>query len=76
MDGTQVSVLEKTNKVGLGCLLKGKDGRSLESKITLEILGNLTYKTLEGKLADEQVGRALIPAYLAQRNGPRPAGTK
>jgi hypothetical protein len=48
MDGAQVGVLEKTNKVGLGSLLKSEDGRSLEAKITLEVLRNLTNKTLEG----------------------------
>ena len=55
MDGTEVRVLEETHEVGLGSLLKGKDGRSLESKVTLKVLGNLTHKTLEGKLTNEEV---------------------
>ena len=50
MDGTQVGVLKKTYVVCLRGLLQGKDGRSLEPKILLEILGNLTYQTLEGEL--------------------------
>ena len=71
MDGTQVGVLEQTNKVCLGGLLQGKDGRSLESKITLEILGNLTYKTLEGELADEKIGGLLVPTDLTKGNSSR-----
>ena len=69
MDGTQVGVLEESNEVGLGSLLKSKDGRSLETKITLEILGNLTHKTLEGKLADEEVGGLLVPTDLTKGDG-------
>jgi hypothetical protein len=66
MDCTQVGVLEETNKVGLACFLQGKDGRSLESKVTLEILGNLTYQTLEWCLFDEEVGRLLVSTDLTE----------
>ena len=69
MDSTQVGVLEKTNEVSLGGLLKGKNGRSLEAKITLEILGDLTDKTLEGELADEQVGGLLVTTDLTESDG-------
>ena len=48
MDGAQVRVLEQANEVGLGGFLQGKNGRSLEAKITLEILSDLTDETLEG----------------------------
>ena len=66
MDGAQVGVLEKSNKVGLSSLLKGKNGRSLETKIGLEVLGDLTHKTLEGQLADEKVGRLLVTTDLTK----------
>ena len=69
MDGAQVGVLEKTNEVGLGSLLEGKNGRSLEAKVALEILGDLTDETLEGQLADEEVGRLLVPTDLAKGDG-------
>ena len=35
MDGTQVVVFEETDEVSLGCLLKGHDGRGLETEIGL-----------------------------------------
>ena len=69
VNGAQVGVLEKTNKVGLSSLLKGEDGRSLEAKIALEILGDLADQTLEGKLADEEVGGLLVPTDLAKGDG-------
>jgi hypothetical protein len=69
MDGAQVGVLEEANKVGLSSLLKGKDGRALESKITLEVLGDLTHETLKGKLADEQIRRLLVATDLTKRYG-------
>jgi hypothetical protein len=42
MDSTQVGILEKSNEVSLSCLLKGKDGRSLEPQVRLEVLGDFT----------------------------------
>jgi len=69
MDGAQVRVLKKTNEVGLGRLLKGEDGRGLEAKIGLEVLGNLTDKALEGRLTNEQLGRLLIFPNLTEGDG-------
>jgi hypothetical protein len=48
MNSAQVRVLEQADKVCLSSFLKGKNGRSLEAKIALEILSNLTNETLEG----------------------------
>ena len=61
MDGTEVGVLEETHQVGLTGLLKSHHGRALEPQISLEVLGNLTDKTLEGQLADEQLSGLLVP---------------
>ena len=71
MDGTQVGILEKTNEVSFGGLLKGKDGRSLETQVGLEVLGDLTDETLEGKLADEEVGGLLVTTDLTKSDGSR-----
>ena len=71
VDGTQVGVLEKTDKVGLGGFLEGQDGGSLESKVTLEVLSNLTDKTLERQLADEKVSGLLVTANLSKSDGSR-----
>jgi hypothetical protein len=71
VDGTQVGILKKTNEVSLGSLLKGKDGRSLETQVGLEVLGDLTDETLEGKLADEEVGGLLVTTDLTKSDGSR-----
>jgi hypothetical protein len=47
VDGSQVGVLEQRDEVSLSGLLKSHDGRGLESKIRLEVLGDLTNETLE-----------------------------
>ena len=69
MDGAKVGVLEEANEVGLGGLLEGKDGRSLEAEVGLEVLGDLTDETLEGELADEEVGGLLVTTDLTESDG-------
>jgi hypothetical protein len=66
MDGAKIGVLEKTNEVSLSCLLKGKDSRSLESKISLKVLGDLTHKSLERKLADKKLSGLLVTSDLTK----------
>ena len=60
MDGCQVGVLKQTNQVSLSCLLKGQNSAGLEPQVCLEVLGNLTHKPLERKLADQQLSRLLV----------------
>ena len=72
MDGAQVGVLEKTNKVGLASLLKGHDGGALEAEIGLEVLGDLTDKTLEGQLADEELSGLLVSPDLTESHSSGP----
>ena len=69
VDGAKVGVLEEANEVGLGGLLEGKDGRSLEAEVGLEVLRDLADETLEGKLADEEVGRLLVATDLTEGDG-------
>jgi hypothetical protein len=71
VDGTQVGIFEKTDKVCLGGFLKGQDGRTLETKVRLKILSNLTHKTLEGQLANEKVGGLLVTADLTEGDSSR-----
>ena len=71
VDGAQVGVLEETNQVSLASLLQGHDGRALEAQVGLEVLGNLTHKTLEGQLADEELRALLVATDLTKSNGTR-----
>ena len=72
VDGAQVGVLEQTNQVGLAGLLEGHDGRALEPQVGLEVLGDLTDQTLEGQLADEELGALLVPTDLTESHGSGP----
>ena len=45
VNGTQDGIFEKTNQVGLASLLESHNSRALESKISLEVLGNFTNQT-------------------------------
>lgn len=66
VDGAQVGVLEEGDEVGLDGLLEGADGGRLEAEIGLEVLGDLTNETLEGELADQELGRLLITTDLTE----------
>ena len=71
VDRAQVGVLEEADQVCLGGLLQGNDSRRLEAQVGLEVLGDLSDQALEGQLADQQLGRLLVAADLAERNGAR-----
>ena len=76
VDGAQVGVLEKSDEVGLAGLLEGHDGRALEAKVGLEVLGDLPDQALEGQLADEELGGLLVSPDLTEGHcaGPVPVG--
>ena len=69
MDGAQVGVFEEGDEVGLNGLLESTDGGGLEAEVGLEVLGDLTNKTLEGQLADEELGGLLVATDFTQSDG-------
>jgi hypothetical protein len=69
VDGAQVGVLEERDEVSLDGLLESTDGGGLEAEIRLEVLSNLTDKTLEGQLADEKLGGLLVATDLTESDG-------
>jgi len=72
VDGAQVGVFEERDEVGLGSFLEGEDGGTLEAEVVLEVLGDLTDETLEGELAEQQVGGLLVAADLAESDSAGP----
>ena len=72
VDGAQVGVLEESDEVSLAGLLEGHDGGALEPQVGLEVLGNLPDQTLEGQLADEELGGLLVPPDLTEGDGTGP----
>lgn len=69
MDGAKVGILEEGDEVGLDGLLEGADGGGLEAEVGLEVLGDLTNKTLERKLADQELSRLLVTTDLTESDG-------
>jgi len=65
MDSTQIGILKESDKIRLSSLLKSKYSGRLETEISLEVLCNLTYKTLEGSLTDKEISRLLILSNLS-----------
>ena len=71
VNSTQIGVLEEMHEVGFGRLLQSKYGGALETKVTLEVLGDLAHEALERELANEELGRLLIATDLTKRNRSR-----
>ena len=69
VDGAQVGVLEESDEVSLSSLLESHDSGRLESEISLEVLSNLTNKSLEWQLADEELGGFLVTTDLTKGDG-------
>jgi hypothetical protein len=64
MKGTQVCVLKQSNEVCFQSLLEGKYSSALETNVILEILSNLSYQTLDWRLANQKVSRLLVSLDL------------
>jgi hypothetical protein len=69
VDGAQVGVLKERDEVGLNGLLESTDGRGLEAEVGLEVLSNFTDQTLEGQLADQELGGLLVATDFTQSDG-------
>ena len=73
MDGTQVGVFEQGHEVGFGSLLEGQDGSALPAlfvRFRAKFIGNFADQSLEGQLADQQVGAPLVFANLTESHCP------
>jgi hypothetical protein len=51
--------------------LKSANGGRLESEIGLEVLGDFTDKTLEGKFSDQELSGLLVATDLTESDGTR-----
>ena len=66
VDSAQVGVFKERDEVSLNGFLEGTDGRGLEAQVGLEVLCDFTDKTLEGKLADQELGGLLVTTDLTE----------
>lgn len=66
VDSAEVRVLEQAYKIGFCSLLQRQHGLTLETKVRLEVLGNLANQSLERQLPDEQLSALLVFANLTK----------
>ena len=66
VNGTQVGVLKQSNEVSFRSLLEGMYSRALETTVRLELLSNLSYQTLEWRLANQRVSGLLVSLDLSK----------
>ena len=69
VDCAQVGVFEKTDQVRFAGFLQGHNGAALETKVGLEILSDLTDKSLEWQLADQKLSALLVTTDFAKSDG-------
>lgn len=69
VDGAKVGIFEERDEVSLDGLLESTDGGRLEAEVRLEVLGDFTDETLEGKLSDEELSRLLVATDLTESDG-------
>ena len=55
VDGAKIGVFEEGDEVSLSSLLEGKNSRALEYKLLLELMGDFSDESLEGKLTNEKL---------------------
>jgi hypothetical protein len=61
VNGSQIGVLKERYQISLASLLQSKNSGRLEAKVGLKVLSDLAHEPLEWELADEQLGRLLVP---------------
>ena len=69
VDGAKVGVLEEANHVSFSGFLESENSGALETKVVLELSGDLTDESLEGELSDEELGALLETSDFTESNG-------
>uniref|UniRef100_A0A915HV93 Uncharacterized protein n=1 Tax=Romanomermis culicivorax TaxID=13658 RepID=A0A915HV93_ROMCU len=69
MDSAQVRVFKQADQISFAGFLKSHHGATLETQVSLEILGDFAYQPLKRQLTDQQFGRLLITTDFAQCDG-------
>lgn len=71
VNGAEIGIFEQSNKVSLARFLQSHNGRALEAKIGLEILGDLTNQSLEREFANQQLRAFLVATNFTKSNSSR-----
>jgi hypothetical protein len=69
VDGAKVGVFEEADQVSFSGFLESEDSGALETEVVLELRSDFTDESLEGELADEELGGLLETSDLAESDG-------
>ena len=69
VDGAEVGIFKEGDEVGFNGFLEGTDGGGLEAEVGFEVLGDFTDETLEGELADQELGGFLVATDFTESDG-------
>jgi hypothetical protein len=69
VDGAKVGVFEEADQVSFSGFLKSEDSGALETEVVLELRSDFTDESLEGELADEELGGLLETSDLTESDG-------
>jgi hypothetical protein len=69
VDGAKVGVFEEADQVSFSGFLESEDSGALETEVVLELRSDFTDESLEGELADEELGGLLETSDLTESDG-------
>ena len=69
VDGAKVGVFEEADQVSFSGFLESEDSGALETEVVLELRSDFTDESLEGELADEELGGLLETSDFAEGDG-------
>ena len=72
MNGTKIGIFKEPNEISLSRLLKSRNSAALKTKVSLEILSNFSYQSLEWKFPDKKLCTLLVLSDLSQCHSPWP----
>ena len=68
VDGAKVGVFEEADQVSFSGFLESEDSGALETEVVLELRSDFTDESLEGELADEELGGLLETSDFTEGN--------
>lgn len=69
VDGAEIGIFKEGDEVCFDGLLESTDGGGLEAQVGFEVLGDFTHETLEGELADQELGGFLVATDFTESDG-------
>ena len=76
MDGAQVRVFKQSDKVCFSGFVKREERSRLEAQVRAKVVRDLAHDAVKGESGNKKLGRLLVLANFAQRDGSRTIATR